>query len=171
MNTPSRRLTRTVQHGLCQRLGSIPPVVGNAGLIAYLIYSQYDSPTLTNACKAAALQIAIWTVEYDGAVSNSNAGAGKAFSFATGNGSDDQTAVYNQVQTYLTGLGSGGPVEFYLASAHPDGLEGLDQDLVGGIPTIPFSVPEPSSFALMGFGLGAFAAFRVRKARRARRDA
>ncbi len=143
------------------------PSGGNGGAIGYL-YSTYDAAATTRI-QGAALQVAIWKLEYD----NNNSLSTGNFRFADSSVlTSDQHLVYTQAMAYLAGYNgtqSSNNALLFAATAHPNGLY---QDLVG--PSVAFpnivtnaSVPEPASMAMVGLGLGVAGIAGLRKRRRA----
>jgi hypothetical protein len=113
----------------------------------------------------AALQIAIWDVEYDTAASNGtyNLTNHDGFYFTSTGGSGSSSAI-SQAQTYLTDVTSGAwvtdashTVQYLTASG--------TQNLIylASTPTTPVATPEPSTVAVFGIGLIGLWAARRRK--------
>jgi PEP-CTERM motif len=126
---------------------------GNGGAIAYL-YSQFAS-TVATSVQSAALQIAIWKVDYDdsGDLATGN------FQFADSSDPNSiQHQVFVQTSAYLAGFDptlSTGEATLFRATSHPDDLY---QDLVApenvyASLVLNAAVPEPSSMAMMLSGL------------------
>ena len=120
---------------------------GNAGAIGYL-YNKYAA-NVTTDIQGAALQIAIWKVDYD---NSANLATG-SFRFApTSNDPNSvQSQVYEQAKAYLAGFDgtqSSGNASFLRALSHPNGTR---QDFVG---PASIAVPEPASVALVLSGMG-----------------
>ena len=143
------------------------PTGGNGGAIGYL-YSQFAA-AVTDRIEGAALQIAIWKVEYD---NSPNFGTGN-FQFAdSSDPNSDQHQVFVQASAYLAGFDgtqSSGDATLFRATSHPNSLY---QDLVGPgsipgfvVPNVS-AVPEPSSIVLVLSGLGGVALVRRRRAAR-----
>jgi len=150
------------------------------GALAYLV-NTYD-PNVTNAVanndlataklQAAALQIAIWSVDYNGTgvatddLANLSAGR---FYFRAGNTvtPDIQNQVYMLANQEIASIGTNvGDANFYAADHSV-----ASQDLIGPSSiNFPASVPEPSSIAMMAVGLW-IVAIRSHKSIRARRGA
>ena len=137
----------------------------NGGYLATL-YNTFDASAtkpLTNI-QAAGLQVALWSVEYNGLVAtNKN---GNNFFFDTDNSTDDQSLVYTQANADINIVKSLGmsSATFLMAIHNPTGNA---QDLIGPNSATFNSllVPEPGSFALMLAGLG-LVVIRFRTARR-----
>ncbi len=134
------------------------PTGGNGGAIAYL-YSQFAA-SVSTGIQGAALQIAIWKVEYD---DSGNLATGN-FRFAdSADLNSVQHLVYAQATAFLAGFDgtqTSDNATFLMATSHPNALY---QDLVGPaiIPGVVLpntaAVPEPASVVLMLSGLGAVA--------------
>jgi hypothetical protein len=109
-----------------------------------------------NTINTAALQIAIWEVEYDNKQTNGTYSLSihDGFYF-TATGDSNSAATLSMAQTYLNNITSGtwvtdaNHVAMYLTS-NPTGTQNLVylQTVVGGSP-----VPEPSTIAVFGLGL------------------
>jgi PEP-CTERM motif len=151
------------------------PGTGNTNLnqtqhaLAYLYntYSGLNVGSNSANVQAAALQLALWAVEYDGLALAANAGLGTGTDF---NFTTDATTLA-QFQTDIANVQAANianqTADFFMAdhSHYPNA-----QDFIGGNgPNFtPFaSVPEPSSLLLVTAGLGSVA-LAVRKARRSR---
>jgi hypothetical protein len=135
---------------------------GNAGAIGYL-YDKFASQ-VTTAIEGAALQVAIWKVDYD----DNNSLSTGSFRFAPScDPKSVQSQVYDQAMIYLAGFNgtqASTGATYLMATSHPNGL---NQDFVGpGGSVSPFTVvPEPSSIVLVvaGLGLGAAGARGARR--------
>ncbi len=131
------------------------PTGGNGGAIGDL-YSLYAA-SVNSSVQGAALQVAIWKVEYD---DSANLATGN-FRFAdSADPNSIQHQVYVQVTADLAGFDGSqwsSDATLLAATSHPDSLY---QDLVGPGSLQGFfspkvaSVPEPSSILLMLAGLG-----------------
>jgi len=129
------------------------------GGIGYL-YANYDA-TVAGRIDGAALQIAIWKVEYDG---TNNLAAGTFQLSDSADAHSDQHLVYDRVNEYLASYDASkvdSGETFLRATSHPDHLY---QDLVGPGTN---AVPEPASIAMLGCGLATFLAARAWRGRRA----
>lgn len=133
--------------------------------IAYL-YNTFAGGVGNNALKGAALQIAIWEVEYDyGIGSGLNLNAGN-FLFTSVAGDDGSNTKYNSVLGYLTNTNHTGyldhvPSNFggtvkYLEADHP--TSNTAQSLIG-----PANVPEPGMVSLLASSLIGMSAFAIRR--------
>jgi len=158
------------------------PNVTTSQELAYLFNTNGVAAATSNV-GAAALQIALWAVEYDGpnvATSNgpgtySIGGPSDVFQIA-GNGSDGNSAItaaigfINDLHTALAtnpSLVALQTATFFVVDDHASTGTAYQDLITGSGPAFaPFAVPEPSSLVLMAIGgLGAVA-FRIRKARR-----
>jgi hypothetical protein len=115
----------------------------------------------------AALQIAIWDVEYDTAASNGtyNLTNHDGFYFTSTSGSGSSSAI-TQAQAYLTDVTSGAWVAdashtVQYLTANPSGTQNLIY--LAATPTTPVATPEPSTVAVFGLGLIGLWAARRRK--------
>jgi hypothetical protein len=168
-------------------LVSSNPNVTTSQELAYL-FNTNGLAVATSYVGAAALQVALWVVEYDGPNVTYNNGSGGVFSIGgssdvvqiQGNSTYGNEAIaqaigfiqdlQNQVNNNPT-LVALQAATFFVVDNHD--TTGYDfQDLITGSGSgfSPGVVPEPSSIALMVVGLGAVA-FRVRKARQTRGNA
>ncbi len=132
-------------------------VVGSYQKLAFLIDTY--GPGATTADKAAALQIALWTVEYGSTVQVT-----VTSDLSTVNGL--VTSYINAANSASTATLNSAAATFFVATdpsvPHQD-LIGLPPGQINPLAV----VPEPSSVAMMAVGLG-LAVLRVRKSRRAR---
>ncbi|WP_435010335.1 PEP-CTERM sorting domain-containing protein [Tundrisphaera lichenicola] len=132
---------------------------GNPGAIGYL-YDKY-ARSVSTGIEGAALQVAIWKVNYD----NSNSFSTGSFRFAAnGNPNSIQSKVFAQATTYLAGFDgtrSNFNATYLRATSHPNGG---NQDLVG--PGSLSAVPEPASVAMVACGLGVVVLARRQKSGR-----
>jgi PEP-CTERM motif len=161
--------TQTTSFNTSGNSDSSNPGVANIGSTLAYLYDTYASQATTGTL-AAALQIALWTVEYDGV--NGNPNTGTVFSIASGQSSALDTAIAD-AKSYIQALPSntsGSTADFYLAS-HPTSNPNYYQDLIGpgsGSHSQPgVATPEPSTMVLAAVG-GLFALGTM--ARKARRD-
>ncbi len=136
------------------------PTGGNGGAIGYL-YSRYAA-SVSTAIQGAALQLAIWKVEYDNSASLST----DSFRLADSQETDSvQHQTFVQLTKYLDGFDGSkatGDATLFRATSHPNGLY---QDLVGDarvVTSANTAVPEPSSLVLLAAGIGALAINRRR---------
>ena len=139
---------------------------GHAGQIGYL-FDKYAAGVST-AIQGAALQIAIWKVDYD----NSNNFSTGSFQFAAtpGNAGSIQSQVFAQATADLAGFDgtqTSNNADYFQAVSHPNSR---NQDFVGAYyPSISPNtgmVPEPSSILLVVAGLGTVGVFGARGRRR-----
>ena len=138
--------------------------------IAYL-YDTFAGGVGSVAAKGAALQIAIWEVEYDYGTNGVNLSSG-AFKFNSVVGDDGNSTKLNSVLGYLTNNNHTGyldniPSSFagtasYLESAHPTATTG--QSLIG--PASVANVPEPGVVSLMASSLAGVSALAIRRRRK-----
>ena len=125
-------------------------IVGSASALAYL-YNTYSglqntgSNSYSQNTLAAALQIALWTVEYDGNNGN-NQSASSAFNFHNISNTTADKAAITLANSYITAMQSvnysAQTAEFYLA----EHVGSSYQDLIGpsgASPTV--TTPEPST--------------------------
>ncbi len=140
----------------------------------------------SNSVNSAALQIAIWEVEYDTAASNGTYSltSHDGFYFSTTSDSHSQAAL-TQAQAYLndvTGYSTtshghttwvdanwdtdGTHVAMYLTS-DPSGTQ--NQIYLGTPPTTPVTTPVPEPSAMTLFGVGLAGIWRARRRKRATR--
>ncbi len=140
--------------------------------VAYL-YDTFVGSVGNDAVKGAALQIAIWEVEYDYTGSGVTHGIDLndgAFKFTSVRGDDAGGTEYNNILAQLTNTGHTGyldnvPTSFsgtakFLEANHPTGNTG--QSLIG-----PANVPEPGMVSLMASSLVGMSAFALRRRRKA----
>ncbi len=170
---------------------SNPGVAGIGGAMAYL-YDQYDPAVVaavaaaaaaqdpqhpevaaafyaTARLDAAALQVALWSVEYNGTGvktdDQSNLAPGRFYLGAGDTTNHDlQNQVYTLANSDIASIGTNqGTAIFYISQR-----DALSQDLIGpGTVNIPLAiVPEPSSVAMVAVGLGVVVLRRVRNSRR-----
>jgi hypothetical protein len=132
---------------------SSPPISGpgatggNGAGVGYL-YNTDAAGASNDRVKAAALQVAIWTLEYGGAFVDTDT--------ALINGNLQQKVAY-QAKLYLNDYtanfhaGPGNDAIWYKANPHNGTLY---QDLVGpGSVTVTFATPEPSTLLAAGIGI------------------
>ena len=131
-------LLETTQTMTLAPLSSMP---GGNGVAVGSLYA-YFAPKVKTAQDGAALQLAIWKLEYDGPGATD---FGKGSLQITG----ASTTLIQVAQADLnTTLPAGLTALYAQSTSHgPDG--GLNQNLIGPAA----AVPEPASFALMGTGL------------------
>lgn len=122
----------------------ISPAVG--GKIAWL-YNTYAAPSLSSI-EAAALQIAIWEIRYDGGTIDLGSNGGKFF---INTGFTDDTAIISKANQYLTSIGTNSSEATWLRNDQT-------QDFVASQ-----RVPEPGALALLAAGLPLIALLRRRK--------
>jgi PEP-CTERM motif len=115
----------------------------------------------------AALQIAIWDVEYDNAASNGtyNLSNHDGFYF-TSTGASGSSSAISLAQTYLNDVTGGTWVAdashtVQYLTANPSGTQNLIY--LATTPTTPVATPEPSTVAVFGLGLIGLWAARRRK--------
>lgn len=146
------------------------PGQANIGSSLAYLYDTYASSATTGTL-GAALQIALWTVEYDGV--NGNPNTGSVFSIASGQSTALDTAIAD-AKTYIADMPSttsSSSASIYLA-VHPTSNPSLYQDLIGpGGTSQPNAVPEPSSMVLAAVGALAGLGTIARKSRRDRSPA
>ena len=131
--------------------------------IAYL-YDTFAAGVGSSAAKGAALQIAIWEVEYDYGVNGIDLNAGN-FQF-TSVADDTSGNKYSAIKGFLTNNDHTGyldnvPTTFagtatFLDAVHPTSTTG--QSLIG-----PANVPEPGAISLMISGMVGLSTFAVRR--------
>ena len=166
-----------LSHGLLSTEAITPKDIKTAlptsgAQVAYL-YDTFAGSVGNDAVKGAALQIAIWEVEYDYTGSGINHGIDLntgAFQFTSVTGDDGSGTKYNNVLAQLTNTGHTGyldkvPTSFsgtakFLEAVHPEVNTG--QSLIG-----PASVPEPGVVSLMASSLVGLSAFALRRRRKA----
>ena len=122
-------------------VGSISSLAGGYGAYVGSLYANFAS-SATTATDKAALQLAIWKTEYDGANATSNTGH-----FVVTSAAQD---VINQAVYYYTNnkLVANDVSYLQVVSGQPG------QSLVG--PSLaPAAVPEPASVVMLGMGLAA----------------
>jgi hypothetical protein len=114
----------------------------------------------------AALQIAIWDIEYDNPSNGSYNLTNHDGFYFTSNGSGSSSAI-SLAQTYLTDVTSGAWVADashtvqYLTANNPSNTQNLIY--LANTPTTPVATPEPSTVAVFGLGLIGLWAARRRK--------
>jgi len=121
-------------------LAPIASLPGGNGAAVGSLYA-FFAPKVATAQDGAALQLAIWKLEYDGP---------GAIDFSRGNMqiTGSSMALIAEAQAKLNQALPAGLSAMYLRASTHGTNGGLNQELIG-----PAPVPEPASLALMGAGL------------------
>jgi hypothetical protein len=137
----------------------------NGARAAYL-YAKFN-PGVTTVAQGVGLQLAIWSVIYNGAISTGDYGLAQSDGGQFWVGAGAPADAYADAKSYLQqSLGRRGDVTFYFGATNgPNGPGGIQWQMGG---TNAFITPEPSTLAAAAIG-GAFFVV-LKRARRHKTD-